>query len=223
MTATELEDISDSECEALMNASKEAEEKCKKRERNDKQDDDRGSTKRQRTLQLTKIISGGQTGADRGALEAAEELGIPTGGTAPYGYATSNGKDPELGTRFHLTSLPHMPHQAMYVKRSCANVDNADATVAFRLTASVGTDMTIGYCRTGQWKECAKAIGPVYRPVFVVSSLDKSNEISLRLWLQENSFIRTLNVAGHRESSAPIRGFKDAVRKFLCKVLQTMM
>lgn len=156
---------------------------------------------------IVKIISGGQTGADRGALEAAEQLGISIGGTAPFDYLTCNGKDPELGTRFHLTVLNKMPLNSMYVKRSCINVDDADKT--------------IGYCLTGQWKLCINSINSYYRPIFVVSAIDKDNELALRTWLQENSF-RILNVAGHRESSAPMYGFKNVVREFLYKVLQSL-
>lgn len=51
---------------------------------------------------VEKIISGGQTGADRGGLEAARTLGIPTGGTAPRGYLTETGPDESL-REFGLT------------------------------------------------------------------------------------------------------------------------
>jgi hypothetical protein len=40
-----------------------------------------------------KIISGGQTGVDRLALDVAKSLNIATGGTAPNGYLTENGSD----------------------------------------------------------------------------------------------------------------------------------
>jgi hypothetical protein len=61
--------------------------------------------KKYETFPLTKIISGGQTGADFGALMAAEVLGIQTGGTAPQEFWTSDGKCPELGSRFKLVEL----------------------------------------------------------------------------------------------------------------------
>lgn len=48
---------------------------------------------------IEKIVSGGQTGADQGGLEAAEELGIPTGGWAPAGYYTEQGKHKTLPNR----------------------------------------------------------------------------------------------------------------------------
>ena len=43
------------------------------------------------THRPTQIISGGQTGADQGALRAALDLGISTGGVAPKGYKTETG------------------------------------------------------------------------------------------------------------------------------------
>jgi len=48
---------------------------------------------------LEMVISGGQTGADRGGLIAAKELGIPTGGTAPLGYKTEAGMKKSSSTR----------------------------------------------------------------------------------------------------------------------------
>jgi hypothetical protein len=59
----------------------------------------------QRPMLITKLVSGGQTGADRAALEAAESLGITTGGWAPRDFQTCAGKDLSLKTRFHLTEL----------------------------------------------------------------------------------------------------------------------
>lgn len=59
----------------------------------------------QRPMLITKLVSGGQTGADRAALEAAESLGIATGGWAPRDFQTCAGRDLSLKTRFHLTEL----------------------------------------------------------------------------------------------------------------------
>lgn len=54
---------------------------------------------------LRKVISGGQTGADRAGLEVAHKLGLETGGWAPSGYVTSLGRDRSLGTKFGLKEL----------------------------------------------------------------------------------------------------------------------
>lgn len=47
-------------------------------------------------MNIYTIISGGQTGVDRIALEVARELNIPTDGTVPCGYITESGKDSSL-------------------------------------------------------------------------------------------------------------------------------
>jgi len=110
---------------------------------------------------LEMIISGGQHGADRGALVAAERLGIKTGGVAPINFWTCGGPCPELGTRFGLSELkcgatPPPPPGVQYIMRSKRNVDGSDGTVAFRVYDSRGTDCTIGYCLTGKWKVLSK-------------------------------------------------------------------
>jgi hypothetical protein len=161
--------------------------------------------KKYETFPLTKIISGGQTGADFGALMAAEVLGIQTGGTAPQEFWTSDGKCPELGSRFKLVELSLKKPSTlsmMYVERSKKNVDNSDGTIAFRLHSSVGTDKTIGYCITKVWKvqnfKNYKKLA--YRPLLVIENLsDKTNISKIRSFIKENK-IKILNVCGHREN-----------------------
>ena len=53
-------------------------------------------------LSLTKIISGGQTGADMGALLAARDLGMESGGVAPKGWRTEDGPQETLLLSFGL-------------------------------------------------------------------------------------------------------------------------
>lgn len=97
------------------------------------------------------MITGGQTGADRATLEAARLARVPTGGTAPIRFMMACGRDPTLHSLFRLVELSNAPNSQrlslsqMYVLGSQRNVDDADATIAFRLKASVGTDKTIGY------------------------------------------------------------------------------
>jgi hypothetical protein len=51
---------------------------------------------------IKKIISGGQTGADRAALDVAIEYGIPHGGWVPRGRKTEDGR---LSERYHLKEI----------------------------------------------------------------------------------------------------------------------
>jgi hypothetical protein len=70
----------------------------------------------------SKIISGGQTGVDRAALDAAIELGIPHGGHCPRGRRAEDGRIPD---RYQLTETD----SAQYRVRTERNVLDADATL----------------------------------------------------------------------------------------------
>ena len=88
-----------------------------------------------------KIISGGQTGADRTALEIARELGIETGGYAPLGWKTDEGPDPSLA-EFGLQQC-NFPS---YRIRTRLNVQASHGTVIFGDTESPGCTCTINDC-----------------------------------------------------------------------------
>ena len=65
---------------------------------------------------LEMVISGGQTGADRGGLIAAKALGIPTGGTAPLGYKTEAGMKSLQGRETQAYTSP-TPGSDLTLKR----------------------------------------------------------------------------------------------------------
>jgi hypothetical protein len=132
---------------------------------------------------VERIISGGQTGADRGGLEAGRELGIKTGGTAPPRFMTQKGTDYALRDVFGLTEGEADPQ--VYPKRTRKNVDDSDGTVWFGNPNSPGGKQTLGH---------AKQVG---KPVLINPD---ANE--LRAWLSANK-IRVLNVAGNREEKTP--------------------
>lgn len=75
-------------------------------------------------MKISKIVSGGQTGADRGGLDAAIELGIPHGGWCPKGRKSEDGVIPEKYLLKEMSS-------ADYLKRTEQNVVDSDATVIF--------------------------------------------------------------------------------------------
>ena len=54
---------------------------------------------------VRKCISGGQTGADFAGLEAARICGILTVGTAPKGFRTLDGSNPDLGSVYGLIGV----------------------------------------------------------------------------------------------------------------------
>jgi len=145
------------------------------------------------------IISGGQTGADKGGLQAALNLGLPTGGTAPANYRTERGPDPTL-RKFGLVA------QGTYKERTIANVCNSDATVIFITKPSPGSQLTINQCRR------------LGRPYLIV---DPFSEAAVQMVAD---FIRTvrpgiINIAGHRESICI--GIHDRVVDVLSNALRT--
>jgi hypothetical protein len=141
-----------------------------------------------------RIISGGQTGADRTALEVAKELGLQTGGTVPRGWRTENGPDPSLAT---FGCREHASNE--YPPRTRQNVLDSDGTVWF------GTTKSRGYLRT--FKEVQAAQKPW---------LVNPNTAELLRWLAAFQ-IEVLNVAGNAESENPRIG--ALVRMFLATAL----
>ncbi len=73
---------------------------------------------------ITKIISGGQTGADRGGLDAALHCGLPHGGWCPGGRLTEDGMIP---AEYHLNQMV----SSEYLPCTKANVFDSDATIIF--------------------------------------------------------------------------------------------
>jgi hypothetical protein len=147
---------------------------------------------------LTKIISGGQTGVDRAALDAAMASGVPVGGWCPKNRRAEDGTIPEI---YPLTQTPGNS----YPVRTTWNVRDSDGTLVFqRGEASRGTSLTIARA-----KELQKPLYVVDLTLHVVPG-DVAN------WVGQQS-IRVLNVAGPRESESP--GIYEAARKAIQEIL----
>tara|TARA_R110000868_G_scaffold2930_6_gene19989 strand:- start:39139 stop:39621 length:483 start_codon:yes stop_codon:yes gene_type:complete len=136
---------------------------------------------------LRKLISGGQTGIDRGALDAALSRAFPCGGWCPRGRRAEDGPIP---ARYPLTELD----SANYLDRTRRNVAEADATLILAHgPLSGGTKATEKHARkTGKR--------------FLTLDLDgvSAAQAVARIcaWI-ETERIGVLNVAGPRESSRP--------------------
>ena len=151
-------------------------------------------------LGITKIISGGQTGGDIGGVRAAQRLGIATGGTMPRGFRTQDGSHPEYAQEFGMVE----DSSADYVPRTKKNVDDADATIAVLWGDSVGTRKTIGYARTGTWRYDKNETSLTgHKPVLVITTKDANEAAAQIIEFIRNTGAKTLNIAGHRESSQP--------------------
>ncbi len=152
-------------------------------------------------MRLTKIISGGQTGVDRGALDAAIAAGVSHGGYCPQGRRAENGAIPP---RYRLTEM----ESCDYAARTVANVETADATLI----------LTRGKALSGGTRLTHRLAQSSGNPLRVVDLTNHSVEDvdAVRAWIVEHK-IRVLNVAGPRESTAP--GIQDEAKEFVGRLL----
>jgi hypothetical protein len=133
---------------------------------------------------LNKIISGGQTGVDRAALDAALAANFPCGGWCPGDRAAEDGPIPE---KYSLMPLPH----GGYRQRTRLNVVDSDGTaILFYETLSGGTRLTRNLCAL------------LKRPYVLVDAreLGEAEAVAAVTGFVEKNEIRILNVAGPRLS-----------------------
>ncbi|HYA86788.1 MAG TPA: putative molybdenum carrier protein [Nitrospirota bacterium] len=154
-----------------------------------------------------KIISGGQTGADRAALDVAIELGLAYGGSIPKGRLAEDG--PIDAQKYpKLTEL----ESEEYLVRTKKNAQDADTTLVITDGAlSGGTRATI---------EFAKKMGKNYLWINLKEVTREEAIAKIIEWLNKQKPI-VLNVAGPRESGAP--GIYSKVHGILMAVFQQMM
>jgi hypothetical protein len=139
------------------------------------------------------VISGGQTGVDRGALDAALGLGVPCGGWCPAERCAEDGTIP---ARYPVTEL----RGAGYDERTRKNVEDSDGTLVITFgRASGGTARTIEVCHK------------LGRPHLIVDAASVPLEKAVRLAVEfvSEQGVRRLNVAGPRASGEP-RGYAYA-------------
>jgi hypothetical protein len=136
----------------------------------------------------SRIVSGGQTGVDRAALDIARELGMPYGGFVPKGRWTEDGP---LSVDYQNMIETESPRPASRTRR---NIRNSDATLVLtRGEADEGTRLTL---RT------AERLGKPLLQVDLARTSVGEACAEIRAWLAAAK-PATLNVAGPRESKAP--------------------
>jgi hypothetical protein len=156
---------------------------------------------------LHTVISGGQTGADQGALAAARELGLKTGGTAPLGWLTEDGPNEALLRGFGLNECS----EPGYPARTKCNVVDADGTLI------VGSYQTTGSALT------AKLATEFGKPLFTApypgpGAVPGENIVEEFMeWLVRRR-VGILNAAGNRESQSP--GIAEFTRRLLLAALR---
>lgn len=150
-----------------------------------------------------RVITGGQTGVDRGALDAARAAGLLSGGWCPRGRRAEDGRIP---AKYPLQELP-----GGYANRTRANVVHSDATLVLHVgRLSGGTQLALNWARR------------LRRPVRVV---DLSQPDADRMWRGVARWIlsrafHSLHVAGPRESEAP--GAAAEARRWLRPLFRAM-
>ena len=147
---------------------------------------------------LEEVISGGQTGVDRAALDAARELGLRCGGWCPQGRKAEDGT---IADRYPLKETA----SAEYPERTEWNVRDSDGTLVLtRGRPTEGTAFTI---------EVARRLG---KPCLVLDVTKKPHASQVRTWTGQHQ-IQVLNVAGPRESKCP--GIYRQAKRFLSQAL----
>ena len=137
---------------------------------------------------MRQLISGGQTGVDRAALEAARMLGVPIGGWCPAGGWAEDLTEPP-GVRGLFPELRETPSSDP-AQRTEWNVRDSDATLV----------LTRGGVRSPGTAATVEIAARLERPHLVV---DVGAPVIVEGWLRQLGRGIVLNVAGPRESQAP--------------------
>lgn len=132
----------------------------------------------------SKIVSGGQTGVDRAALDIAIELNITHSGWCPAGRLAEDGI---IDTQYNLRETGEKD----YITRTTLNVRDSDGTLILHCGEMEG-----GTAAT------ATLANKMDKPCLVINLLQPSRKQVIYDWLSNNN-INVLNIAGPRESKQP--------------------
>ena len=151
-------------------------------------------------IYLKKIISGFQTGVDQFGLEIGKKLGYETGGTAPKGFYTTEGKQPALAKKYGVSEISDDITKAytgtnkFFGPRTEKNILDSDGTVIWGNMQSSGSKLT-------------KDLAIKHNKPYIINP----TSIQMRNWLSVNK-IETLNTAGNRK---PPAGFRKMLEEAL--------
>ena len=147
---------------------------------------------------FSKIVSGGQTGVDRAALDVAMELGIHSGGWCPKGRRAEDGAIPHQYPLQEASS-------SEYPVRTRLNIEDSDGTLILCCGAPAGgTALTLKLARR------------LRKPHLLIDLAEEAGARKVIDWGKQND-VQTLNVAGPREGECP--GVYERATPFLRDVL----
>jgi hypothetical protein len=139
-------------------------------------------------LMLKKIISGGQTGADRAALDVAIKLGIHHGGWGPKGRIAEDGPIPD---KYQLQEMPTESYEA----RTEQNVIDSDGTLIISHGPLTG--------RSVYTRKMATKHGRPWLQIDPYPAAVSETSLMVTNWIYDNK-IGILNVTGPRATKDPI-------------------
>ncbi len=143
-------------------------------------------------MTIEKIISGGQTGVDRAALDVALARGIPVGGWCPKGRSAEDGV---IIAAYPLSETPSADPN----ERTERNVRDATATLVLVMGVLIEGPADAG---TRHTLRVARDLGRPWRSVDLGDPSERADLAAVARWLDDNR-VRVLNIAGPRESNAP--------------------
>lgn len=150
---------------------------------------------------VRKIVSGGQTGVDRAALDVALDWGVAVGGWCPRGRRAEDGTIPE---QYPLQET----ESSQYDVRTRRNVRDSDGTLVLNCGEPVGgTALTIAVA------------DQMRKPIYIADLNLHPAPQPVIDWLGLHN-IATLNIAGPRESTIP--GIGQRAAEFLTSLLDAM-
>ena len=149
-------------------------------------------------MNRAKIVSGGQTGVDRAALDAAMQSGYATGGWCPSRRLAEDG---QIEPRYPLVETP----TSDYSERTLWNVRDSDATLII-----ARGELTGGTLQTAEFARDLR------KPLFIADLSRQAPAEGFCAFLESNR-VGILNVAGPRESTCP--GIYCEARAFLRSIL----
>lgn len=147
---------------------------------------------------IQKIISGGQTGVDRAALDFAIKQDIPYGGWCPKGRLDENGVIPSQYTNLKEVPCEFTSDAENYAARTIANIKDSDGTLILVPSIPLPDEIKDGTVLT--LEESRKHKKP--HLLLSLSEQTPDNASLVLKWIDENA-IKVLNIAGPRESSCP--------------------